>query len=212
MKRIIYATILFAMILGFNAKAQNSLYNKYNDMPNVTSVYISKAMLSMSPRVINQDVIITKVANQLDAIYIISTFDQKIMKEMKKDIKNLIDKGKYELLMKQKGIASSSAFYIKKKGDKITDLIMITEGAKEKYTHLIGEMSFDDIRRITLINGQSYNTYSMGHFDKREILKNFKGLKELEKLKNLKGLKDIEKLKDMDFSSLKKLDTIYGID
>lgn len=216
MRKIIFMMMLVIAALSMDAKAQNSLFNKYDEMPNVTSVYISKAMLGMNPKVINQDFVISKVASKLDAIYVISTFDSKIKKEMKEDISAFVKKGNYELLMKQKGVASSSAFYIKKRGDKVTELIMITEGAKQGYTHLVGEMSFDDIQRITLINGHSYNfSPSIGnniniHLSDIDFQKAFKDkqfdLKGLNKLKdfkvfgNLENLKDLETLDSLDIS------------
>ena len=68
---------------------------------------------------------------------------------MRKDIKALVESSKYDLLMKQKGVVSSSEFYVNRKGDKVRELIMIIDGAASlKYVYLEGEMTLKDIQSI----------------------------------------------------------------
>lgn len=192
MKKLVLMLFAMTAALTVAAQAPNALFNKYDEMDNVKSVYISKAMLSMNPHVINGNLVISKVAGKLDAIYIISTYDAQIKKGLKTDLDNMIRKGNYELLMKQKGNSSSSAFYIRKKGDKVSDLIMIVSGSKEAYTHLIGEMDFEDIQQIALINGYSDLMVPDTHFQFNWSEKDFQKMME-----NLPyGIKDLDKLKD----------------
>lgn len=192
MKKLVLMLFAMTAALTVAAQAPNALFNKYDEMDNVKSVYISKAMLSMNPHVINGNLVISKVAGKLDAIYIISTYDAQVKKGLKADLDNMIRKGNYELLMKQKGNSSSSAFYIRKKGDKVSDLIMIVSGAKEAYTHLIGEMDFEDIQQIALINGYSDLMVPDTHFQFNWSEKDFQKMME-----NLPyGIKDLDNLKD----------------
>lgn len=53
--------------------------------------------------------------------------------------------------MKQKGVVSRSAFYVKRKGtDQVRELIMITDGAATlKFVSLIGDLTLKDIQKIT---------------------------------------------------------------
>lgn len=162
--------IILLMILcvggSLAAMSQNSVvYEKYNDMKNVSSVYISKTMLAMDPNLYTNDLYIGKVAGQLDAVYILSTMSGDIRKNMKKDIDDYIKKGKYELLMKQQGIVAGSSFYMKKKGDKVRELIMVTDGsAKLSFVHLVGNMTLEDIQQITR-QSQAANRICMPDMD-----------------------------------------------
>ncbi|MCD7901931.1 MAG: DUF4252 domain-containing protein [Bacteroides sp.] len=180
---------VFMLLCLPDIHAHNSVFEKYNEMKNVSSVYISKTMLEMQPNLYTKDVYIGKVAGQLDAVYILSTMHNDIRKNMKKDIDDFVKKGKYELLMKQQGLVSGSSFYVKKKGEKIQELIMITDGAaKLNFVHLIGDLTIKDIQRIT--NRAEYTS---------DVLLPFSG-KEIEKVK-----KDIRvAIDNIDLSALRQ--------
>lgn len=138
--------------------AQSTIFDKYNEVRNVSSVFISKTMLEMQPNLYTKDVYIGKVAGQLDAVYIISTMDNGVKNNMRKDLEDFVKKSKYEMLMKQKGLTSSSSFYIKKKGDKVRELVMIIDGAaKLSFVQLVGDLTLKDIQQITNHHHQSRN-------------------------------------------------------
>lgn len=146
------------LLLPLIVNAQNSIFDKYSDMKDISSVYISKTMIEMQPDLYTKDLYIGKVAGQLDAVYVISTMDNSVKKEMRKDIEQFIQRGKYELLMKQKGRVSRSAFYVKRKGDKVKELVMITDGAATlKYISLSGDLTLKDIQNITNYQHTSLN-------------------------------------------------------
>lgn len=150
MKRMKLLLTAAVLLLGLVAHAQNSVFDKYNDMRGVSSVYISKAMIDMQPDLYTKDVYIGKVAGQLDAIYIVSTMSNSIQKNIRTDIEQFIEKGKYELMMKQKGSTSRSAFYIKRKGDKVKELVMVSESPSTlRFIVLTGDLTLKDIQNIT---------------------------------------------------------------
>lgn len=97
-------------------QAQKNIFNTYNDMKGVSSVYISKAMIEMNPNLFTKDIYIGKVSGKLESVQIVSTMDNNIKKDLRKDLRTLVQSSKYELLMKQKGNVSSSEFYINRKG------------------------------------------------------------------------------------------------
>lgn len=155
MKMIMAALLLTLPLL---CRAQRNLFDKYNDMRGVSSVFISKAMLDMNPNLFTKDVYIGKVSGQLNAVQILSTMDNNIKKDMRKDLRSLTQASKYELLMKQKGNVSSSEFYINRKGDKVKELIMIIDGAPTlKFVYLEGDMTLKDIQKIMLYQNTSLN-------------------------------------------------------
>jgi hypothetical protein len=188
-------------MLPLMCRAQKNLFNNYNDMKGVSSVYISKAMIEMNPNLFTRDVYIGKVSGKLDCVQILSTMDNNIKKNMRKDIKALVESSKYDLLMKQKGVVSSSEFYVNRKGDKVRELIMIIDGAASlKYVYLEGEMTLKDIQSIMkyqssgLINSGN-SIYSIPNVNINLADNGF--LESLEGLNNLDNLKGLESLKDM---------------
>lgn len=151
MKNIRLLLISMLLIFPLLGQAQQELFKKYSDMKNVSSVYISKAMLDMNPSLFTEDIYIGKAASQLNSVQIISTMDNKIKPEMLKDIRAKIKSSHYELLMKQKGTVSSSEFYVSRKGDKVKELVMVINGAASlKFVYLEGEMTTKDVQNILL--------------------------------------------------------------
>ena len=97
--RLFLAGVL--LLLPLLCQAQG-LFAKYSDMNNVSSVYISKAMIEMNPELYTKDVNVGKLAKQLELVQILSTMDNGIKREMRRDIESVVRAQKYELLMKQK--------------------------------------------------------------------------------------------------------------
>ena len=104
MKQIIIKTLLGIVIVlcSLTANAQVKAFEKYADMKNVTYVYISKYMLSMAgknatPSVPGVD--IKTLAGKLTGIQIINTENKAAQAKLKSDVKAILAKGKYELLM-----------------------------------------------------------------------------------------------------------------
>ena len=104
MKQIIIKTLLCIVVaLGsLHANAQVKAFEKYADAKNVTYVYISKYMLSMAgknatPSVPGVD--IKTLAGKLTGIQIINTENKAAQAKLKNDVKAILAKGKYELLM-----------------------------------------------------------------------------------------------------------------
>lgn len=215
LNKILLAGVL--LMLPLLCQAQKNIFNTYNDMKGVSSVYISKAMIEMNPNLFTKDIYIGKVSGKLESVQIVSTMDNNIKKDLRKDLRTLVQSSKYELLMKQKGNVSSSEFYINRKGDKVKELIMIIDGAANlKFVYLEGEMTLKDIQNIMMYQNTSMNAggnvyrivdgtldlADLGVLDGLkglESLQGLEGLKSLESLKGLKNLKDLGKLKDSEY-------------
>ena len=107
MKQIIIKTLLGIVVaLGsLHANAQVKAFEKYADAKNVTYVYISKYMLGMAgknatPSVPGVD--IKTLAGKLTGIQIINTENKAAQAKLKNDVRAILAKGKYELLMQMK--------------------------------------------------------------------------------------------------------------
>lgn len=188
------------MIFPVLCQAQKNLFNEYNDMKGVSSVYISKAMIEMNPNLFAKDIYIGKVSGKLNSVQILSTMDNNIKKNLRKDIRAIVGSSKYELLMKQKGVVSSSEFYVLKKGDTVKELIMIIDGAATlKYVYLEGDMTLKDIQRIMMYQDSSMNDDDSFIYSLPDASLSLadNALQGLENLKNLGKLNGLESLKDM---------------
>lgn len=202
-RKMILAGVL--LMVSFFCQAQKNLFNKYGDMKGVSSVYISKAMIEMNPNLFAKDVYIGKVSGQLNSVQVLSTMDNNVKKEMRKDFRALVQSSKYELLMKQKGTVSKSEFYMNRKGEKVKELIMIVDGAATlKFVYLEGDMTLKDIQNIMMyqdtgLNGNNVNMLLPDvNWAEIEKLKNRDWLGELKHSQELalKGLENVAKLKD----------------
>lgn len=201
------------LVLPLLCQAQKSIFNTYNDMKGVSSVYISKAMIEMNPNLFTKDIYIGKVSGKLDCVQILSTKDINIKKDMRKDLRSLVQSSKYELLMKQKGTVSSSEFYINRKGDKVKELIMIIDGACSlKFVYLEGEMTLRDIQNIMMYQNtgmNNINIYPIGN-DKNDMAY-FNDIEDLKKLEGFKGLDNLEDLKKLDKNAFEGLMNLEGL-
>ncbi len=205
------------LLLPLLCQAQKNLFNTYSDMKGVSSVYISKAMIEMNPRLFTKDIYIGRVSGKLNSVQILSTMDNNIKKSMRKDIQTLIHSSKYELLMKQKGIVSSSEFYVSRKGDKVSELVMVIDGAASlKFVYLDGEMTLSDIQSIMKYQNTSMNdenSWVSPLIEGSVGIANLACVKSLESLKSLKGLDDLADLKDLEsMKNLKNLKNLEGVD
>ena len=202
MKMILAGVLLMLPLL---CQAQKNLFNKYGDMKGVSSVYISQAMIETNPNLFTKDVYIGKVSGQLNSVQVLSTMDNNVKKEMRKDLRSLVQSSRYELLMKQKGTVSSSEFYMSRKGEKVKELIMIVDGAATlKFVYLEGDMTLKDIQNIMMYQNTSWNGNNVNiqlpdiNWAEIEKLKNRDWLGELKHSQELalKGLENVAKLKD----------------
>lgn len=159
MKNFRMMLVCVLLVLPLLAQAQQELFKKYSDMKGVSSVYISKTMLEMNPSLFTKDIYIGNAASKMNSVQIISTMDDKIKPELLKDIRLLLKSSRYELLMKQKGTVSSSEFYVSRKGDKIKEFIMVTNGAASlKFVYFEGDMTTKDVQNLLLYQNTSEYT------------------------------------------------------
>lgn len=104
MKQTIIKALLCMVVTmcSFSANAQVKAFEKYADMKNVTYVYISKYMLGMAgknaaPSVPGVD--ISNLSKKLTGIQIINTENKVARNKLKEEVKSIIAKDKYELMM-----------------------------------------------------------------------------------------------------------------
>ena len=154
MKQIIIKFLIGIVVAScsLHANAQVKAFEKYADMKNVTYVYISKYMLGMAgknatPSVPGVDT--RTLAGKLTGIQIINTENKAAKTKLKSDVKAILAKGKYELLMQMNEDDSKVNIYhcIAKQQSAV---VMQTED-NEELTLMIfsGKFTLDDVMKMT---------------------------------------------------------------
>ncbi|MDD2590566.1 MAG: DUF4252 domain-containing protein [Fermentimonas sp.] len=152
MKKIIF-TIVFIFAVTI-ISAQKNPFDKFTDMDGVTSVYISKNMMSLFPKDSNQygGVDVGNFVDKLSSILILTTENQKVGKEMLSLANSRIKDSNYELLMRVKSDDGELVnFFMKGKPDNIQELIMIVDGNDEESVimQFLGNFKLQDVQEMT---------------------------------------------------------------
>ena len=150
---IIKALLCIVVTLGsLTANAQVKAFEKYADMKNVTYVFISKYMLSMAgknatPQVPGVD--IKTLANKLTGIQIIHAENKGAQTKLKSDVKNIMAKDKYELLM-QMNEDDNKVNIFHHVGKQQSAVIMLVE-EDDGVTVMVfsGKFTMDDVMKMT---------------------------------------------------------------
>ena len=154
MKQIIIKFLIGIVVAScsLHANAQVKAFEKYADMKNVTYVYISKYMLGMAgknatPSVPGVDT--RTLAGKLTGIQIISTENNVAKAKLKSDVRAILAKGKYELLMQMNEDDSKVNIYhcIAKQQSAV---VMQTEDNEELSLMIFsGKFTLEDVMKMT---------------------------------------------------------------
>ena len=150
---IIKALLCMVVALGsLTVNAQVKAFEKYADMKDVSYVYISKFMLGMvgkqaTPQVPGVD---TKtLLNKLSGIQIIHADSKSAQTKLKNDVKALIAKDKYELLMQMNEDKSKVNIYHHIGTQQSVVAMLVDE--KEEVTIMVfsGKFTLEDVMKMT---------------------------------------------------------------
>lgn len=153
MKKII---ITLALIISTTvAFGQKNPFEKFMDMNGVTSVYISKNMLSLLPKGSTANyggVEVGDFIGKLSSIIILTSEDKKIGQDMISIANNQVKGQNYELLMKVKSEDNQMVnFFMKGKPENIQELIMTVDGNGEESVimQFLGNFTLQDVQKMT---------------------------------------------------------------
>ena len=153
MKKIM---MLFALAnIATGLIAQNNPFEKFTDMEGVTSVYISKNMLSLMPKESGMqfgEVDVSNFLEKLSSILILTSENKPASQEMVTLANKRIRDDKYELLMRGKSDDGELGnFFMKGKPENIHEMIRIVEDSDGESVIMLflGAFSLDDAKKIT---------------------------------------------------------------
>ena len=138
--------------LSLTANAQVKAFEKYADMKNVTYVFISKYMLGMAGKNAGLSVPgvdVKTLANKLTGIQIISSENKGAQTKLKNDVKDIMAKDKYELLMQVN--EDDSKVNIFHHVTKQQSAVIMQVEDDEELTILVfsGKFSLEDVMKMT---------------------------------------------------------------
>ncbi len=147
--------VLLCMVAAMGSlvtQAQVKAFEKYADTKNVTYVYISKYMLAMAGKNAAPSVpgIDTKtLAGKLTGIQIITSEDNSAQKKLKSDVRSIMAKDKYELLMQMN--EDDSKVNIFHHVDKQQSAVIMQVEGNDETTVMIfsGKFTLDDVMKMT---------------------------------------------------------------
>lgn len=144
-KYIFLVLFLCCTSLGF---AQNKLFDKYSEMNDVTSVYISKAMFQMMPKMETGSLNLMNLKGKIEGLQILTSTNVSIIEKMKADFTSTIG-GQHTELIRVKENNTRATFYVKQKGDLISEMIMLADTNNEYVViQIIGNFTVKDIMDI----------------------------------------------------------------
>jgi hypothetical protein len=154
MKQKMIRTLLCIMVAmaSLTINAQVKAFEKYADMKNVSYVYISKYMLGMASKASMPSVpgVDTKsLASKLTGIQIISSEEKTARAKLRNDVKDILARDKYEVLMQ-----------IREDGDKVDiyhcvgkqqSVVVMLMDEDDSATVMIfsGHFTMDDVMKMT---------------------------------------------------------------
>ena len=155
MKQTIIKFLLCAVVALFslNAGAQVKAFEKYADTKAVTYVFISKYMLAMAgknntPSIPNVD--IKALSNKLSGIQIIHSDEKSACKKLKNEVKTILTRDKYEVLMQINDDDQKVNIYFTQNKQQSIVLMQVDEDDDEVTLMVFsGKFSVDDVMKMT---------------------------------------------------------------
>ena len=142
---------IMATLCSVCSYGQQSFFDKYADMDGVTSVYISKSMLSLFPKGQTNvnGINIGDIASRLDNIQILSTDEQPIVDKLRKETSHINTRNGYEELMRVREDGEKTTIYFKDgKKDKKEFVLLVDEKDEFTIISIVGNLTLQEIQGI----------------------------------------------------------------
>ena len=142
---------IMATLCSVCSYGQQSFFDKYAEMDGVTSVYISKSMLSLIPKGQTNvnGINIGDIASRLDNIQILSADEQPIVDKLRKETSHINTRNGYEELMRVREDGEKTTIYFKDgKKDKKEFVLLVDEKDEFTIISIVGNLTLQEIQGI----------------------------------------------------------------
>lgn len=139
---ITLCTLLFA----FTLSAQENIFEKFEDMKGVTTVYISPKMFGLIKNLNTSDVKIGSIIDKLSSLHLINSENKETASKLRNEIRNIGLKKNYEEILKVKEEDERISIYVKE-GKKENEYVLLIDD-KDEFTIMIlkGKLTLEDIQ------------------------------------------------------------------
>ena len=142
---------IMATLCSVCSYGQQSFFDKYAEMDGVTSVYITKSMLSLFPKGQTNvnGINIGDIASRLDNIQILSTDEQPIVDKLRKETSHINTRNGYEELMRVREDGEKTTIYFKDSKKEKKEFVLLQD-AKNEFTiiSIVGDLTLQEIQGI----------------------------------------------------------------
>ena len=142
---------IMATLCSVCSYGQQSFFDKYAEMDGVTSVYITKSMLSLFPKGQTNvnGINIGDIASRLDNIQILSADEQPIVDKLRKETSDINTRNGYEELMRVREDGEKTTIYFKDgKKDKKEFVLLVDEKDEFTIISIVGDLTLQEIQGI----------------------------------------------------------------
>ena len=146
-----YIIALLTTLCSVCSYGQQSFFDKYAEMNGVTSVYISKSMLSLFPKGQTNvnGINIGGIASRLNNIQILSADEQPIVDKLRKETSGINTRNGYEELMRIREDGEKITIYFKDgKKDKKEFVLLVDEKNEFTIISIVGNLTLQEIQGI----------------------------------------------------------------
>lgn len=142
---------IMATLCSVCTYGQQSFFDKYAEMEGVTSVYITKSMLSLFPKGQTKvnGVNIGDIAGRLNNIQILSSDERPIIEKLRKETSDINTRNGYEELIRVREDGEKTTIYFKDdKKDKKEFVLLVDEKDEFTIISIVGDLSLQEIQGI----------------------------------------------------------------
>ena len=147
----IFIISLLTTLCSICSYGQQSFFDKYAEMEGVTSVYITKSMLSLFPKgqTSVNGVNIGNITSRLDNIQILSADEQPIIDKLRKETSGINTRNGYEELMRVREDGEKITIYFKDgKKDKKEFVLLMDQKDEFTIISIVGDLTLQEIQGI----------------------------------------------------------------
>ena len=147
----IFIITLLTTLCSICSYGQQSFFDKYAEMEGVTSVYITKSMLSLFPKgqTSGNGVNIGNIASRLDNIQILSADEHPIIDKLRKETSGINTRNGYEELMRVREDGEKTTIYFTDgKKDKKDFVLLLDEKDEFTIISIVGDLTLQEIQGI----------------------------------------------------------------
>ena len=157
MKKRYALAVMLLIAVGAYAQEGKRLYNKYSDAEGVSAVYVSPAMFNLIGKIPELNVEVGEgskldmapVIRSFTGFYMLDISDKNLGAELHKEVKAMIGKGRYEVLMEVKEGGSTMRIYTVGDDRVISSLVMLAqEGDSVQFICLEGTINRKDFENL----------------------------------------------------------------